>query len=339
MGLYHRLRQLLPEKMKFPVALMYHRVASPAVDPWELSVSAENFEAQMQVLKDTGLVLPVSEMLERTFAKQKLAPAVCITFDDGYTDNYLAAKPVLEKYALPATFFIATAYTDTNDLFWWDELDAIFLLQETLPEHISVPIGDEPFSFRLGEDARLSAAKQQLHKTWMYEQPPPTKRCELYLAIWERLKPLQAAEIKATLMTIRQWAGFNSLPDAGSVPMTSSQVKEMALHSLFEIGIHTDSHCDLRYSNTEQQAAEINTCKETLSRKYGVSADTIAYPYGKYNKDTLAVVKDLQLSAAFTTEGNVITPQSDRYQAGRFQVKNWNGKEFEKQLRNWLKNS
>ena len=329
----------MPKKIKFPVALMYHRVASPEVDPWELSVSAENFEAQMQVLKSTGLVVPVNELLEQTFVKQKLKPAVCITFDDGYTDNYLAAKPVLEKYALPATFFIATGYTDTQELFWWDELDAIFLLQETLPEHISLPIGDENFTFSLGEDARLSAEKKQLHATWMYEQSPPTKRCELYLAIWERLKPLPATEIKTTLTRIRQWAGFNSIPDAGSIPMTRSQVKEMAQHHLFEVGIHTHSHCDLRFSSATRQVAEISTCKEALNRKYGVSADTIAYPYGKYNADTLAVVKEMQLNAAFTTDGNVLIPQSDRYQAGRFQVKNWNGKEFEKQLRNWLKNS
>ncbi len=43
-----------------------------------------------------------------------------ITFDDGYKDNLLEAAPVLEKYKVPATFFVATDYIGGRTQFPWD---------------------------------------------------------------------------------------------------------------------------------------------------------------------------------------------------------------------------
>jgi peptidoglycan/xylan/chitin deacetylase (PgdA/CDA1 family) len=47
---------------------------------------------------------------------------VVVTFDDGYADNFRYAMPVLLRYNVPATFFIATEYVNDRRLFWWDQL-------------------------------------------------------------------------------------------------------------------------------------------------------------------------------------------------------------------------
>lgn len=44
---------------------------------------------------------------------------VLLTFDDGYFNNF-NALPVLEKYDVPAVFFISTGYVRTGKAFWWD---------------------------------------------------------------------------------------------------------------------------------------------------------------------------------------------------------------------------
>ena len=46
-----------------------------------------------------------------------------ITFDDGYRDNLLVAKPLLEQHGLPATVFVTTGYVGPGRDFWWDELE------------------------------------------------------------------------------------------------------------------------------------------------------------------------------------------------------------------------
>ena len=44
-----------------------------------------------------------------------------ISFDDGYFNNTLA-RPILEKYQVPAVFFISTNHVLENKCFWWDAL-------------------------------------------------------------------------------------------------------------------------------------------------------------------------------------------------------------------------
>lgn len=44
-------------------------------------------------------------------------PQVCITFDDGYLDNYAHAVPILERYQVPAAFFVSTGIVGTDRRF------------------------------------------------------------------------------------------------------------------------------------------------------------------------------------------------------------------------------
>jgi peptidoglycan/xylan/chitin deacetylase (PgdA/CDA1 family) len=67
----------------------------------------------------------------------------------------------------------------------------------------------------------------------------------------------------------------------------------------------------------------------------GRPVDSIAYPYGDCNADTLAVAKELHLNAAFTTREKVVTSRTDPYQIGRFQVRNINGAEFARSIVKW----
>jgi len=44
---------------------------------------------------------------------------VLITFDDGYYNNF-RARPILEKFQVPALFFISTGHVMENKAYWWD---------------------------------------------------------------------------------------------------------------------------------------------------------------------------------------------------------------------------
>lgn len=83
---------------------MYHRVARVSFDPWELCVSPENFEQQLDVLSKRNKVIPLDELIDQLKKGRIFKNVVSITFDDGYIDNYTVAKPLLENFNLPATF-------------------------------------------------------------------------------------------------------------------------------------------------------------------------------------------------------------------------------------------
>ncbi len=89
--------------------LTYHRV-NPSHPGDRLTVSPAAFEAQMEILASEHRVVGLASALEELSADgQERAPAFAVTFDDGYRDNYQYALPVLERYRIPATFFLVSA--------------------------------------------------------------------------------------------------------------------------------------------------------------------------------------------------------------------------------------
>lgn len=101
--------------------LMYHYLSTPPQDAdiyrRDLSVTPENFEAQLAYLKEAGFTAVSLDDLSLHLAGQKLLPekSIILTFDDGYVDNYRNAYPLLQKYGFSATFFLATWFIDSGD--------------------------------------------------------------------------------------------------------------------------------------------------------------------------------------------------------------------------------
>jgi peptidoglycan/xylan/chitin deacetylase (PgdA/CDA1 family) len=105
--------------------LVYHRVC-PLYYKKEIiyaNVYPEEFNKQMKYLMNHFEVITVSEYLERRSSNGLKGRELCITFDDGFKDNYLYAFPILKKYRLRATFFLTTGYIGSDTLFDWMHLD------------------------------------------------------------------------------------------------------------------------------------------------------------------------------------------------------------------------
>ena len=88
--------------------LSYNRVND--VDKNELTLSVEQFDAQMKYLVDDGYNVITPDELLDAWEKGGSLPnkPVIITFDDGNVDDYKNVFPILKKYNLKATFFIIT---------------------------------------------------------------------------------------------------------------------------------------------------------------------------------------------------------------------------------------
>jgi len=88
---------------------MYHSVAENA----EFStVSPKEFERQIAFLhKHNFNVVSLSTLADLITVSSKIPPkTICLTFDDGYQDNFLTVLPILRRYNFPATVFSSTAY-------------------------------------------------------------------------------------------------------------------------------------------------------------------------------------------------------------------------------------
>ena len=113
--------------------LMYHHIAEPpsGSDSVErdLSVSPAKFEQQLRFLSESGYETISTIDLVSHLALDRPLPAkpIIITFDDGYSDNYTGAFPLLQQYGYAATFYIITDYVDRGLLRYmtWNQIEAM----------------------------------------------------------------------------------------------------------------------------------------------------------------------------------------------------------------------
>lgn len=99
--------QFGPGPVLFPI-LMYHRVVPYNGSGSEFAVTVDQFTRQMKWLKDEGYqTIKVADMVE-AIHNGKLLPnkPVIITFDDGFTDVYNYAFPILEEMGYTATMYL-----------------------------------------------------------------------------------------------------------------------------------------------------------------------------------------------------------------------------------------
>ena len=83
------------------------------------ATTVEHFEEIIVHFQEYGYhFTSPSEILDGLKPDEKY---VLLTFDDGYFNN-TRAVPILDKHAVPATFFISTDHVVQQKSFWWDSL-------------------------------------------------------------------------------------------------------------------------------------------------------------------------------------------------------------------------
>lgn len=316
---------------------MYHRVTEPESNIWDITVRPSHFEQHLQVLQEIGNVVPLKELVNGVKNKKVRKNSIAITFDDGYADNYSIACPLLEKYAMPATFFVASANIDTSAAFWWDELEQIILYAAYLPPRLSIAINNQKMEFLLNEEARLTEPQRTVNRSWKAcDETPPSIRCNIFYQVWQQLKLVSHEMQQQHLKEIRQWASTDKVLQPQYKSMSSAQLLDLTSKALFDLGAHTVTHPSLAHHTPQRQKQEMTENKKHLEAITGKEAALISYPYGDYNTDTITAAADSKFIAAFTTEERVITKNSSAYKLARFQVKDWDGSEFRTHLKNWL---
>jgi len=318
------------------LVLMYHRVAAPESDIWEIAVSPENFEQHLQVLRKTKNVIPLKDLVEDVRNGKIRKNSVAITFDDGYVDNFLVARPLLEKYELPATFFIASGNIGSKAEFWWDELEQLILFSEHLPHRFAMEINGNCIASDLEQETQLTESLQQLNSRWnACEQAPPSSRCGLFFDLWQALKPLPATTQQELLQSIRVWAGVPKSARPDCLSMSEAQLQKLSRSGLFSVEAHTVSHPALAFHSRPYQKEELLHNLQYLEEVTGRKPSLLAYPYGNYNEETLASAAELGFVAAFTTEEKPVTKHSPLLRLARVQAKNCAAPVFTALLNKW----
>jgi len=233
--------------------LYFHRVmSSPSPycpDDW----TTESFYKLVAGLNNYFTIMPLSYALKLQADRALPANPLCITFDDGYIDNYTNAVPILESFNIKASFFIATLGTQRGFL-WNDEL-----------AHTLIKTTNNNLQF--------------LNKS--YDLSSEQLKANTYLDLVSFLKTQPNIKRDNYLATLREILGEYSTPRC---MMNAKQLNALQQKG-HDIGAHSHTHSILSYQDTDTAFSEISESVTQLNQILSEPVSIFAYPNGWYGRD------------------------------------------------------
>ncbi len=314
------------------VILAYHRVGASDrargaawSNGFEGGVSALRFEEQMRFIRSEMTPLSLLDLADRVRQGEPLPPrAIVVTFDDGYRDNYLHALPILSRYRIPATVFVATGYVDSGRMYWWDQVFAMF--RETrlqavdvraLPVHPALASpggGGTVMSLASGADKEQASEEVIQRMRWL----PPEQLPEALTALRTALQTRDPEAMGSDLL------------------LTWAQISEMRGQGI-AFDAHTHSHRNLALLTESEVEDELRTSRAILESKLGETIAGLAYPWGlqgTYNDAVKRIAQRLGFRYGCIIGRGTVASGVDLFELARTTVI---GDPLPTTVRNWLR--
>ena len=254
------------------------------------------FRKHLSWLKQEFQIIGMEEMNGILANPEKQISNGClVTFDDGWRDNYLYARSLLEQEGIPATIFLPYNYIDSGEVFWQEELLArLSLLNDS---------GEEP-------------DKLFLQELTGYEGKTDKYQLRGYIT---GLKSKTYSEINAILDSLRSYQKDRPITLEHDSYLTWDQVSDMEASNI-SFGSHAMTHRILTKIDPEDARHEISASKAMLEKQIGKAVDTIAYPNGNSNRAVENMVAESDYKLGFTISPGYVSKDSNSMALPRFNI-------------------
>lgn len=288
------------------VVLMYHRVLPPDADSCStegIVVTPKTFAMHMAFLKRHFHPLSVQEFRD-CLGDGCLPDRSClVTFDDGWSDNVRFALPVLERFQVPATIFVATAFVGGSRPFWQEELARLL---------VEAGCSANP------DEAMLSEIGLRIDRH--------ATDAEIRLAAREVVTDLKGADLgdidalRSRLLPQAQ----PSDPPAGRYGddtfMNWGEACRLACHPLITVASHAHSHVPLPRLGRSGARLDLMQSLQEFCAHDVPATDICAYPNGDHDQGTVAAAAESGFSLAFTTVPGSVGAGDDRLRLRRINI-------------------
>lgn len=197
--------------------------------------------------------------------------------------------------------------------------------------HNALPIlagYDVPATFFIATEAVLN------HEEFWWDELERLVPDESFDVTWRELRDAEPHARAARMRSLRE---LTPLPprDTHRV-LRSDELRTLAAHPLVDIGGHTASHSRLAALTPAAQKAEVEAGKQALEPMVGKRVTSFAYPFGRsadYTAETMQIVREAAFSNACANQAGLTTRASDRFALPRLYVRDCDGDQFTKLLR------
>ena len=262
--------------------ILYHGVYDDSLDLEGRNssgkhISESTFLSQMNTVIRNWNVVTMSEI---ALAHQGLfelpEKSVAVTIDDGFSNTYYHAWPILKELGIRATYYLATGLIGTGNMGWTDKLESLFL--DSSESQIAINIDG------------------QIHR---YELAGQEKRVSALTDLKFFCKQLPFDQVSQVLEDVA--CQLHMEPDS-SHPLyemlTWDQVREMFHEGTFEFGSHTVDHIPLSRLPFNEMARQVEESLHRITIEIGEKCNKFSYPEGQaddFNEQCIDFLKSIGL--------------------------------------------
>ncbi len=274
--LYRKISSKLVRRNDIKI-LAYHKISDDLPNYLGLNTTIAGFEKQIRYLKQHYNVISLSDAVDLIQSGEKLSEdVVVITFDDGYKDNYTNAFPIIKKYNIPVTIFLAAGLIGSKRNLWFGNITE--MLTGTTKNSIDLEI------FGLGK----------------YPIDRLKQKEKAIITIIKYAKKLRKEEIQSLIKCISEKLEINY---SESEQMLSwDEIIEMKKNGV-SFGTHTMTHTILTNISLKESEYEIVESKRLIEERLKAKVSFLSYPNGSaadFNKEIIKILKDNGFSCACT---------------------------------------
>jgi peptidoglycan/xylan/chitin deacetylase (PgdA/CDA1 family) len=286
------------------LVLMYHEVMKDSIDieSWTV-VKQSEFEKQMVYLLDKYTIISIDEALKLVNSREQLYKNyIVVTFDDGYSCNYDIVYPIIDKYKIPITIYVATRACKENEIYWYDSIISILQVKNECFIDLS----------RFNNKTYHIKSNKSGERKWSKIQD-----------ILEDLKTLKLEDRISAVNAIQSQFGYNANHSNMIRHLTINEIKELSRSSLVTIGAHSHCHNLLPSIPYDIALKSIIESKQLLEVWTSVAVNHFSYPNGDYDENVLSMVKQTGFISGTTThpdfwKGEYSTFEIPRLGVGRY---------------------
>jgi peptidoglycan/xylan/chitin deacetylase (PgdA/CDA1 family) len=236
--------------------LMYHSVLD---DPSRVENSLggmihrrQVFQGQMELLARQFHPVTLDQVSHFVGGEEDLPErAVVVTFDDGYTDNYEVALPILNQVGVPAAFYATIDCIENRRLPWPSRLRFAFFMTSRPEWH------------------------DEAGKLWPLKTPE--QRNGAYLALCDRVAQLTGDVQERTVARMEAELDKRLPEEFGEWMMTWEQLRGLSENGHI-VGSHTMTHPNLAFVNLDDARWELLESKQRLESHLGQKVVHFSYP-------------------------------------------------------------
>jgi peptidoglycan/xylan/chitin deacetylase (PgdA/CDA1 family) len=266
-----------------PFIVCYHRVvedfarSATSSNP-SMLISTGMLERQIDWLAQRFSLMPLDDIASyleagRPFSKK---PPAAITFDDGYSDVYHHAYPLLKRKGIPAAFFVVTDLIDTGRPQFFDRLFSLLRL---------LHVNGLPLAMTMKRALEATGAAMASLNRVPPSEDEPFAVMNAFLVTFPRHQLENAIGALETGVSVEKPLLHEM------TPMTWEMLDRLHRGGM-TIGSHTKSHLLLTSESPEMTRRELVESKQVLEARLNTPIRHFAYPDGRFNARVVEAVAE-----------------------------------------------